>query len=209
MTDTLDRIDEEYTWPKQTAIALDVETGGVEDRHPTTQIAVVAFNEDTYDVIDELDIKLRFDEEACDPKALKLNSYNPLLWGAEAVTAEVAFAKLTDFFEKHQTWNLVSKKGNPYSTAKIVAHNAEFDIPRLRKLWGDAYAPFAWWYPHDTLQLALWKLSAVVVPPRNYQLGTLCEYFGIETEGAHDALADCRMTIKLAQVLTELDPRRE
>ena len=196
------------TKTRDVACALDVETGGVEDRHPTTQIAVVAYDEETFDVIDELEIKLRFDETACDPKALKLNSYDRSLWEAEAITDGAALAKLTDFFEANRTWGLVSKKGTPYVTAKLVAHNAVFDIRRLRKLWGDAYTPFAWWYPHDTLQLALWKLSSVVAPPANYQLGTLCHYFGIEVEGAHDALADCRMTIKLAQVLTELDPNR-
>ena len=208
MTDTLDRIDENYTWPRQVAIAFDVETGGVEDHHPTTQIAAVAYNEETFEEMDELEIKLRFDEAACDPKALKLNSYDALLWGAEAISDDAARAKLTDFFEANQTWDLVSKRGKPYRTAKLVAHNAAFDIRRLRKLWGDGYTPFAWFYPHDTLQLALWKCSSAVIPPVNYQLGTLCKYFGIETEGAHDALADCRMTIKLAQVLTELDPSR-
>ncbi len=196
------------TETRSIACALDVETGGVEDRHPTTQIAVVAFDERTFDVIDELDVKLRFNEASCDPKALKLNSYDPLIWGAEAVTEDVARAKLKDFFEANQTWELVSKNGNPYTTAKLVAHNAEFDTARLRKLWGGRYAPFAWWYAFDTLQLALWKLSVAIVPPRNYQLGTLCEHFKIDTAGAHDALADCKMTIKLAQVLTELEPRR-
>ena len=189
---------------REIACALDVETGGVEDRHPTIQIAVVAFDEDTFDVIDELDVKLRFDEASCDSRALRLNSYDPLLWGAEAVTEDVARPKLMDFFEANQTWKLVSKKGNSYTTAKLIAHNAPFDIPRLRKLWGSCFTPFAWWYPHDTLQLALWKLSASANPPRNYQLGTLCDHFGIETEGAHDALADCRMTIKLAQALEEM-----
>ena len=193
---------------RDVACALDVETGGVEDHHPTTQIAVVAYDEKTWEVVDELEIKLRFDEAACDPEALKLNSYKPLLWRAEAVSENVAFRRLAIFFAAHATWRLVSKAGRPYTTTKLVAHNAAFDISRLRKVWADAYTPFAWWYAHDTLQLALWKLSSVVVPPANYQLGTLCSYFGIEVEGAHDALADCRMTIKLAQVLTEMDPNR-
>ncbi len=190
------------------ACALDVETGGVEDHHPTTQIAVVAFDEETFREGESLEIKLLFDEAACDPEALKLNSYDALQWSMLGVDTATARRKLDAFFTRHATWQLISKGGRAYTSAKLVAHNAEFDIARLRKLWGDQYAPFAWWYALDTIQLALWKLSASIDPPRNYQLGTLCEYFGIETAGAHDALADCKMTIKLTQALMELEPRR-
>jgi len=53
------------------------------------------------------------------------------------------------------------------------------------------------------VQLALWWFATKgEKQPRNYQLVTLCEHFGIEHADAHDALGDVRATIALAKRLS-------
>ena len=44
-----------------------------------------------------------------------------------------------------------------------------------------------------------------LTPPANYQLGTLCEYFGISlpAERAHDALNDVRATLELYRAMKQ------
>ena len=193
-----------------TTCFVDLETGGLEPHHPTIQVAVVAIDH-AWNELETIEIKLRFDPGACDYGALELNSYEPEVWEREAVDVAHAQVDLQRFFGRHQTWNLVSKAGNAYRTARIAGHNAaSFDAPRLKAVWNGSFCPFAWWYPTDTLQLALWHFARAVgerrdhrTPPRNYQLGTLCEYFGIASTGAHDALADARMTVRLARRLLE------
>lgn len=176
--------------------------------HPITQVAVVTYDLATWTEIDAVEVKVQVNVDRCDPDALKLNHYDAEVWGREAVTPTQAREILGLHFQKHQTMELVSKAGRPYRTARIAGHNAaSFDAPRLRAAWGDRFSPFCWWYPLDTLQLALWFFAqSKDQQPANFQLGTLCDHFGIQVEGAHDALADVRATAKLAQVLTELAP---
>lgn len=187
----------------RTTCFIDLETGGVLPRHPTIQIAAIAVNSQWVEC-GQVEVKLKFKESECDHEALKMNSYEPALWESEALDPGVARCQLHDFFEKHQTWSLLSKRGKRYTTARIAGHNAaSFDAPRLRELWRGQFAPLAWFYPLDTMQLAFWHFSEQPpsAQPDNYRLETLCQYFGIETEGAHDALADVRMTINLAKML--------
>lgn len=190
-----------------TSCIVDVETGGVKPEHPTIQIAAVIFDDATREIVDEIEVKLKFDENACDPKALKMNHYNADVWHDEAVGLLTARAVLHKFFVKHRSYELISKKtGDPYKIVRLIAHNASFDIARLRALWGDDFMPFCWWFPLDTLQLALWHFSTMKTSsrPENFQLGTLCDFFGIDTSDAHDALTDCRLTLALLKRLRPL-----
>jgi len=190
-----------------TSCIIDCETGGVNPEHPTIQIAALVFDDATRETVDEIEVKLKFDVNACDPKALKINHYNAEIWYDEAVGPVSAREMLDKFFRKNQGYELISKKtGDPYQTVRLIAHNAPFDITRLRALWDDDYTPFCWWYPLDVLQLALWHLSTMKKspPPANFQLATLCEFFKIDTSSAHDALADCRLTLALLKRLIPL-----
>jgi DNA polymerase III epsilon subunit-like protein len=50
----------------------------------------------------------------------------------------------------------------------------------------------------------MWYFDERGVTPSDYKLETLCKYFGITTEGAHDALTDVRMCAALARRLREV-----
>jgi len=190
---------------KSTSCIIDTETGGTEPKHPTIQFAVVAIDDASFEEIDSMEVKLHFDVAKCEPEALAINHWDADVWKKEAVDHPTARMRLEDFFRRHETLRLISKRGKPYTTARLIAHNAAFDVSRLVALFGDHYTPFCWWYPLDTVQLALWTFFRTNPHerPDNYQLGTLCKYFAIPTEGAHDALADCRLTAKLLKALDE------
>ena len=73
----------------------------------------------------------------------------------------------------------------------LVAHNAAFDkkfVDKYAKLNGYLFANRTM----DTVEMARKSVFC-----KNYKLGTLCEHFGINLEGAHRAVNDCLATAKL------------
>ena len=80
----------------------------------------------------------------------------------------------------------------------LVGHNIyRFDLPFLyrdaQSYWGRTIGnDFV-----DTLQMA----RACLPGRRGYGLGSLAEHYGIDTAGAHRALADCHMTQKVYEKL--------
>lgn len=185
-----------------TTVFLDLETGGTESHHPDTQIAAIAVSP-AWEELDHFEAKIQFDEAACDPVALDVNSYDADTWTRCAIPEAAALGTFCAFLKKHATVQMTSKRtGRPYQVARIAGHNiATFDVPRLRRMAarnGDVFLPAAWWYPLDTLQLALWHFSARDDAPKNFQLSTLAAHFGVATDGAHDALADVRLSMAVA-----------
>jgi DNA polymerase III epsilon subunit-like protein len=193
---------------------FDLETGGFKKSQPTIQVAaiVVDIARDGWPEIERIEAKVQFDPEICDPRALELNHYDPEVWAREAVPAAQVRQDLEAFFKRHQTLDLIGKSkggkpGRPYKLAKVGGHNVKsFDLPRLIRLWGDAFPPFCHWRSLDTLQLAAWVFGSGQHPrrPLDHKLPTLCAFFDIEHGQAHEALADVAATIQLAQKLLEL-----
>lgn len=189
-----------------TTVFFDTETGGVEDRHPTIQIAAVAVDA-AMEEVDQFERKLTFDLDLCDPEALEINSYDADTWETEAVPPRMACTDFVGFCRAWADTTLVSARtGNPYNVCLLAGHNiATFDIPRvrraadrLRQFW-----PACWWYPLDTYHRAFWYFREHDLPwPENFRLETLCTYFEIEHD-AHDALGDVRANVELARALME------
>ncbi len=185
-------------------IFIDTETGGVLDHQPTIQLAAVAMNEDTWREVANFETKIQFDESACDPEALKMNHYDPEVWKQSAVPVAEACRRFALFVGPYKSLQMISKRtGAPYSVAKLGGYNAlTFDGPRVRRMFQDCGVFFPCsFHIRDVLQRAMWFVdeSKLEKPPENLKLGTMCEYFGINIDGAHDALADCRLTAELAK----------
>ncbi len=189
---------------RNTTVVFDLETGGVEAKHPDIQLAAVAVR--GWEEIDTFERKLQFSVDSCDPEALEINSYDPAVWEREALPEARVVAQFAQWMRRHAVIHKVSKRGNPYSVARLAGHNvARFDAPRLLAMFkrhgaflaADAFRPL------DTLQLALWHFAGREDEPENYKLGTLATALGIATDGAHDALADVRMTVQLAKAICE------
>lgn len=187
-----------------TIVFFDTETGGLEDRHPTIQIAAVAVAEDWREV-GCFEAKIMFQESDADPEALAMNSYNRDEWERNAKPEHDVLNRLCAFLSNHASVKKISKAKNVYRVARLAGHNAaRFDAPRLQASCKSRgmFLP-ADFHVMDTLQLVMWKLATSDNPPQSYKLSDLCMRFGIDIGGAHDALADCRMAIALAQKLQE------
>ena len=195
---------------KGTTVYFDLETGGIEAHQPNIQIAAIALRDGVE--IAAFEHKIRFDDSVADPEALAINHYDAAVWANEAVTAETAVRAFSRFCRDHADLELLSKRtGRPYSVARLAGHNiVSFDIPRLRRMFEestDSYLPACWWYPLDTYQRAIWHFAERDIPtPENYKLSTLAAHFGLDAEGAHDALADVRLSAGVAQAIWKHQP---
>jgi DNA polymerase III epsilon subunit-like protein len=193
-------------------VFFDLETGGVKPEHPNIQLAAVAV--EGWVEVGTFERKIVFDPSMCEPDALAMNHYDHEVWMREAKPEAIVAEEFARFLEAHRSIKMISKKsGKPYSVARLAGHNAAtFDGIRLKNMFG-ARGMFLPADPRtrDTCMRAQWYFDENgIEPPRDYKLATLCEYFGIDTAGAHDALADVRMCIALAKKIASLStPNKE
>ena len=186
-------------------VGLDIETGGIEATRPIIQIAAVAVRGGKE--VETLERKIRFRVEDADPEALRLNHYSAEAW-ANAVPEAQAMRDLAALLDRHRSVHLVSKRtGKPYTVARVLAHNASFDLDRVAAAFKRHGLFFAIDFRSalDTRYGAVWFFEAHPHErqPTDFKLKTLAECFGIPTEGAHDALVDVRLSIALARRLLE------
>ena len=192
-------------WRKYvTVVYFDLETAGVEDYRPDIQLAAVAVDEDLIEVA-SIEMKIQFDVALADPEALRINHYDAAVWRDQALPLPTVVARFGRFLDNFKTLQRVSKRtGRPYKVAQLAGHNAAtFDGPRLKSMYTRA-GVFLGADPRvlDTMQLAMWWFHQRRMEPENYKLVPLCQYFGIPVgDDAHDALADVRLTVRLAKAL--------
>lgn len=187
-------------------VVFDLETGGLEMRHPIIQIGAVAVQWPGWNVLEEFEVKLNFDEIQCEPGVLgEKNSYREGAWKREAVDKPVALKKFASFLSRHSDKEKISKWGRPYYVAHLIAKNQSFDADRIIQ----AFKAHNIFMPGSFLmlcaqQLAQWYFFQLPEQPKSFKLEDLCEHFGIDFSGAHDALADCLLTVEL---LKRMAPR--
>jgi DNA polymerase III epsilon subunit-like protein len=177
-------------------VYFDFETGGVEPHHPSIQLAAVAWEGAVE--LGTFEQKIAFNEEDADPEALKINHYDRQTW-VDAKSGPIAASRFAAWLRPYSTIKKKSKAGNDYAVARLAGYNAAaFDAPRLRALFGPQFLPGE--YPvRDVLQRVVFYFDEHpdVAPPANMKLATVAAYFGVGTDGAHDALADARMCAEL------------
>lgn len=189
-------------------VFFDLETGGLDPfKHPIIQIAAIAVDEQTFDELDSFEVKIAFDKFAAEPEVLKRNSYDPEVWEKESIFDLHALIKLSQFLKLHATVPQTSKKtGREYKVARLAGHNADrFDGVFLKEFYHarNEFLPAAF-AVLCTVQLARWYFLRKRESPENCELGTLCKFFSIPLDNAHDALADVRATVALAKTLKDL-----
>ncbi len=82
----------------------------------------------------------------------------------------------------------------------IVAHNSNFDYNFIRHEFKSLG------YNFQRKQLCTVRLSRKLIPGlRSYSLGTLCNELGIKITGRHRAAGDALATVKLFEILIELN----
>jgi DNA polymerase III epsilon subunit-like protein len=187
-------------------VYFDLETGGIEPHRPTIQLAAVAM-EGAIEVA-SFEQNIAFNEADCDPEALRLNHYDRERWAREAVPPLVCAARFAAWLRPFQTVTLTSKRtGQPYTVARIAGYNAvSFDVPRLREMFSGQFFPCEY-LTRDVLQRALFYFDEHPHGPQpaSFKLATVCAMFGIDTDGAHGALADARMCARLHRVIVDAE----
>lgn len=184
-------------------VFFDVETGGLDPlRHPITQIAAVAVDE-RFREVETIERKLWFQEGDAESSALEMNHYDPETWRREAVSPAFGMGAFAELCRRHATFTKTSKAGRPYKVARLAAHNAPFDAGFVVE-WFKAsgtFLPAACYEALDTLGLARWASMGSASKPVDHKLASLCQWLDIPLPDAHDALADVRATVRVAQVL--------
>ncbi len=191
--------------PDERLVVVDIETGGLESWRPILQIAAIALNSQLHE-LETFEAKLRFRRRLVDPVALRKNNYSPELWRKSARPGRDVAADFAEFLRRHATVEISAPGGQTYRVAQLVAHNAAFDGTFL-KAWFERMGLFL---PGHfrllcTIQRAAWLFceDKLLTPPKDYSLGTLCEYFGVplRADQAHDALNDARATVDLYRAM--------
>ena len=171
---------------------VDIETTGFDvEKQEIIEIGVVIVNQNNGvlgDVVEEFEIKIQPEKiENADPEALSINGYNEADW-MFAVSLK-------------QAMELFAEKTKD---AIFVAHNVAFDYAFIAKAFATTGVENKMFYAKmDTISFAYAKFHKQEDAPR-MSLKALCEYFGIENERAHTALADTRATVEVYRKLLEM-----
>lgn len=198
--------------PDERLVFIDLETGGGEPWRPIMQLAAIAVDSDVRE-LETLEMKLRFQRHRVHPGCLRKPGYSAERWAQEALSEREAGRRFSDFLKRHATVDLVSGNGRSYRVAQLVAHHASFDAPFLTA-WFKRLDRFLPAHPRVlcTHQRALWLFheDKSLCPPADYQLGTLCQFFGVRLKNheAHEALADVRATVALYRAMMRLSSDR-
>ncbi len=193
-------------FPDERLVFIDLETGGGEPWRPIMQLAAIAVDAGLRE-LETLEMKLRFQRHKVYPGCLRKAHYSPGVWAREAISEREAGRRFSEFLKRHATVDLISADGRGYRVAQLVAHHATFDATFL-SAWFKRLDRFLPAHPRVlcTHQRALWLFheDKSLCPPADYQLGTLCQFFGVRLKNheAHEALADVRATVALYRAMT-------
>ena len=189
----------------QRLIFFDLETAGTDPkRHPIIQLAAVAVDAQL-EMMEAFEAKIKFDPRRANANSLRKNHYHPGVWANEARDPKEVAQDFATFLRRHTSVDALSGQGKSFRVAQLVAHNAAFDGPFLTN-WFDKlkiYLP-ARRLVLCTMQLAMWQfINNVSSFPKNFQLASLCEHFGVpfHAAAAHEALGDTTATVRLFQAI--------
>jgi DNA polymerase III subunit epsilon len=172
-------------------------------------MAAVAVDDDLC-IKEEFEAKVWFDERRASRATLELTRYDRARWAKQALRPKQAGEALAAFLRRHRSITLYSPTGEPYSVARLAAHNAGHDGTFLQT-WFRRQRLYLPAHPQVlcTLARSLWYFEERPELPRpaDFRLTTLCAYFGVpfSEREAHDALADARATAALYGALVGVD----
>ncbi len=186
-------------------VFVDLETAGQQPWRPIMQIAAAAVD-GRGRPLEVFEAKLQFSERQATKRALSRRHYDRRRWYREARPPREVALRFRQFLIRHAIPSGYSADGTRLWQARLVAHNAAFDGPFLRKWFERQHLHFPADYRiYCTLQRAFWFFQEHpdLRPPPDFKLGTLCNHFGIRfhPDEAHDALADVRATVELYRSL--------
>lgn len=134
-----------------------------------------------------------------EPKALEVHKLDP----NEGVPLFRAYLDFISILEKYIS------KFDADDKLQIFGYGVKFDVDFLRQFFLDNndkfFGSYFWHPPVCVMTLAANKLSSIRYKLPNFKLTTLCEYFNIDIDNAHDALADITATHALYERLENIE----
>lgn len=165
---------------------VDTETTGLDpDLNDIIEIAIVRVNPDGSEKVIHAKIRMERPENA-HPRALEVNGYTDEAWAGAASVREVF-----EFIHNEKILQDCILAG------QNVGFDSRFINATFKRLGIDARVDY---HLYDTCTLALehlkpWVSSVSLVP--------ICVALGIPTDGAHGAMADCRMAMEVDRKLRQ------
>ena len=168
---------------------IDTETSGLDPLvNEVIEIAIVRMNCDGTETILSSKVRMEHPENA-HPRALEVNGYSAEAWEGAPSQA--------DLFQIIHDRGLLQ---DCILAGQNVGFDAAFINATFKRLGIDARVDY---HLYDTVTLALRDLKPWL---RSVSLVPVCVALGIPTEGAHTALADCRMAQAVDHILTTATP---
>lgn len=192
---------------------VDIELGRVRRQRTILQIAAIAVS-GSLDELEAFEAKLQIDERRTPSGLIQNRHFDRDRWDREARHPKVVAYEFSRFLRRHSATEITGSNRRRMVVAQLVAHNAEFDGPFLRK-WFDQLGMFmpASYRVFCTLHRAMWLFqeNPSWEPPADFKLGTLCRYFGIpfDPRDAHEAAADVRATVELYRRMIGIEAERD
>ncbi|TXH08161.1 MAG: hypothetical protein E6R04_11365 [Spirochaetes bacterium] len=169
---------------------FDCETGGL-----TTDLSLLTLSgyilDEKFRIIDNIDLFVKPDDGVykLNAKAMEINKINLVAHDAMAEPESVCRLKLEAFLQKHGVGKLTP-----------AGHNVAMDIQFAKKLL-PSFGKYVTHRTYDTASLGKFACNVGIIEHSDFSLQSLCEAFGIDTKGQHNAKVDIELT---RQVLVEL-----
>lgn len=176
-------------------LAFDTETTGLDSQINNLLTAYFMVLDSNLNVIDTFDLKLKHNLYNITVKALEINKIDIIKHDAESISVIDAKIKFKEF--------LLKNKG-PYRYTPI-GHNLQYDKNFLLTsgiITEQEYSEYISVCTIDTMIVANFlKLTGDIPSNKALNLTSLCKYYNIDSENAHDCEADIKMTVELLKCM--------
>lgn len=154
---------------------------------------------------EEFNRYVQFDVTTANPQALEINSYDEELWKKKAVEPYQAMGDFVKFCHQFKNLPRESKKGSKWRSVMLMGYNSsKFDMPIIDRTGRECFKKF--FAPWDFRGFDVLQWAMLVFPGySSYKLESMAALCDCYDANAHDAVADCRMTLGIARAcLAEL-----
>lgn len=171
---------------------IDTETGGLTTDCSLLQLAALIVN-DQLEVVDSINLKIHPDDDIYRVKAsaLSVNKIDLVNHSSESVNLSTAYFEFFAFLARH----------SGYGEFKLtpVGWNINFDLNFIYAGFGKLeFEKYCSYRTIDLQSVVLFHGASSVIPG---SLVKVASQLGIDTSAAHDALADCEMTLAVFKAL--------